>query len=43
MFGPHTVDERTSDLIRSHLVRPRNHWPAADLDGHTGLRRPSAF
>ena len=31
MFGPHTVDERTRDLIRSHLVRPRNHWPAADL------------
>jgi AraC-like DNA-binding protein len=31
MFGPHTVDERTRDLIRSHLVRQRNHWPAADL------------
>ena len=33
MFGPHTVDERTRDLIRSHLVRPRSHWPAADLAG----------
>ena len=33
MFGPHTVDERTRDLIRSHLVRPRNHWLAADLTG----------
>ena len=33
MFGPHTVDERTRDLIRSHLVRPRSHWPAADLTG----------
>ena len=31
MFGPHTVDERTRDLIRSHLVRLRSHWPAADL------------
>jgi AraC-like DNA-binding protein len=33
MFGPHTVDERTRDLISSHLVRPRNHWLAADLTG----------
>ena len=33
MFGPHTVDERTRDLIRSQLVRPRSHWPAADLTG----------
>ena len=33
MFSPHAVDERTRDLIRSHLVRPRNHWPAADLTG----------
>jgi len=33
MFGPHTVDERTRDLIRSHLVRPRNHWLATDLTG----------
>src|SRR3954469_13521785 len=33
MFGAHTVDERTRDLIRSHLVRPRSHWPVADLAG----------
>jgi AraC-like DNA-binding protein len=33
MFGPHTVDERTRDLIRSHLVRQRSHWPASDLVG----------
>ena len=33
MFGAHTVDERTRDLIRSHLDRPRSHWPAADLTG----------
>lgn len=33
LFGSHTVDERTRDLIRSHLVRPRNHWPAGDLTG----------
>src|SRR3954449_671982 len=33
MFGPHTVDERTRDLVRSHVVRPRNHWLAADLAG----------
>jgi AraC-like DNA-binding protein len=31
MFGPHTVDERTRDLIRSQQLRPRSHWPAADL------------
>ena len=37
MFGPHTVDDRTSDLIRSQLVRQRSHWPAADLDGHARL------
>ena len=40
MFGPHTVDERTRDLIRSHLVRPRSHWSAADLAG-TELLLPS--
>lgn len=33
MFDSHAVDERTRDLIRSHLVRPRNHWLAADLKG----------
>lgn len=33
MFGPHTVDDRTSQLIRSHRARPRSHWPAADLTG----------
>jgi AraC-like DNA-binding protein len=42
MFGPHTVDERTRDLIRSHLVRPRNHWPAADLTG-TPVRQALAL
>jgi len=33
MFGPHSIEDRTSDLIRSHVVRPRNHWPAAALTG----------
>ena len=33
MFGPHTVDERTTALIRSQLIRQRSHWPAADLAG----------
>lgn len=33
MFGPHAVDDRTGGLIRSHLVRPRSHWPAAELEG----------
>ncbi len=33
MFGPHSVDDRTRDLIRLHVVRPRNHWSAADLTG----------
>jgi AraC-like DNA-binding protein len=31
MFGPHTIDDRTSNLIRSHQVRTRNHWPATAL------------
>ncbi|WP_353952071.1 AraC family transcriptional regulator [Knoellia sp. S7-12] len=31
LFGAHTVDERTSDLIRSHPVSGRSHWSAADL------------
>lgn len=33
MFGPHAVAGSTRDLIRSHAVRHRSHWPAADLDG----------
>jgi AraC-like DNA-binding protein len=33
LFGPHTVDERTRDLIRSQLVRQRSRWPVADLTG----------
>lgn len=33
MFAPHTVADRTRDLIRAHTVRPRSHWSAADLDG----------
>ncbi len=33
MFGPHSVDDRTSDLIRSQAVRLRNHWSAGDLRG----------
>jgi AraC-like DNA-binding protein len=38
MFGPHSVDERVSNLIRSYLVRPQSHWPAADLAGTPVLR-----
>jgi len=33
MFGPHTVDDRTRDLIRSQLVRQRSHWTSGDLAG----------
>jgi len=33
LFGPHTVDDRTRELIRAQAVRGRSHWPAADLDG----------
>jgi AraC-like DNA-binding protein len=33
MFGPHTVDDRTSHLIRSRQARPQSHWPAAELVG----------
>jgi AraC-like DNA-binding protein len=34
MFGPHTVDADTRDLLRSsRLVHPRSHWPAASLEG----------
>lgn len=33
MFGPHTVDERTTQLIRSRRTRPQSHWPADDLVG----------
>jgi AraC-like DNA-binding protein len=32
LFGSHTLDERTRELMRSHGFRPRSHWPAADLD-----------
>ena len=38
MFGPHAVDDRTSNLIRSQLVRTRNHWTATDLDTTPVLR-----
>ncbi|EAQ00893.1 putative transcriptional regulator [Janibacter sp. HTCC2649] len=31
MFGPHTLDERTSDLLRSYPTSPRSHWSATDL------------
>lgn len=33
MFGPHTVDDATRDLIRSHMLRPQTHWPGSDLTG----------
>ncbi len=33
MFGSHTIDDHTRDLIRSQLVRPQSHWPARDLEG----------
>jgi AraC-like DNA-binding protein len=33
MFGPHTLEDRTRELIRSREVRPRNLWPAGDLGG----------
>jgi AraC-like DNA-binding protein len=33
LFGPHTVDDHTSNLIRSYLVRPRSHWSASELEG----------
>ncbi|WP_202872358.1 helix-turn-helix domain-containing protein [Kribbella soli] len=32
MFGSHTIDDHTRDLIRSRPVRPRSHWPARDLE-----------
>lgn len=32
MFGPHTVDDHTVDLIRWQMVRPRSHWTAAELE-----------
>lgn len=31
MFGSHTLDERTSDLLRSHPTSLRSHWSAAAL------------
>ena len=33
LFGPHTVDDRTSHLIRSQRARPQSHWPAGQLTG----------
>ena len=33
MFGSHTIDAHTRDLIRSQSVRPQSHWPARDLEG----------
>jgi AraC-like DNA-binding protein len=33
LFGPHTLDAPTRELIRAHVVRPRSHWPADDLAG----------
>jgi AraC-like DNA-binding protein len=32
LFGPHTLDDTTRDLIRSHDVRPRSHWRGRDLE-----------
>jgi len=33
LFDSHTVDDRTRELITAHAVRPRSHWPAAELAG----------
>ena len=33
LFGPHALAGSTRDLVRSHAVRHRSHWSAADLDG----------
>ena len=33
LFGSHTVDDQTSELIRAQVVRPQNHWSAAELEG----------
>ena len=33
LFGSHAVDGRTRELIGAHAVRPRSHWPAAELAG----------
>lgn len=33
MFGGHTVGDHTRDLIRTRLIRPRNHWSSSDLQG----------
>lgn len=33
MFGPHTVDDQTRDLIRPQLHRPQSHWPGPGLAG----------
>ena len=31
MFGPHVVDDRTRELVRSRSARLRSHWAAAEL------------
>lgn len=33
MFGPHTVDDRTRELIRSRSARLQSHWTSAELQG----------
>ncbi|MEU4393861.1 AraC family transcriptional regulator [Kribbella sp. NPDC023855] len=33
LFGSHTINDQTSELIRAHVVRPRSHWSAVDLKG----------
>ena len=33
MFDPNSIDDRTTDLIRPHLLGPRSHWSASDLAG----------
>lgn len=40
LFGPHTVDDRTRDLVGSHRVRPQTYWPAADLEGSPVVAAP---
>jgi AraC-like DNA-binding protein len=32
LFGPHTLDAPTGELIRAQTVRPRSHWRGADLE-----------
>ena len=38
MFGPHCVDEHTTQLIRARRARPQSHWPAAELAGTPVLK-----